>query len=610
MKRLFIILSGYLIIASESNPSFGQDTFYDLGAIQKLEIFFSQPDWNHQLHILKITTDGYLKADSLRVNGVTYPNIGVKYKGNSSYDSTWVKNPLHLALDKYQNQDYQGVSEIKLSNCYQDPSMIREVLSYAILGKYMEGPRANFAKVYINGTQFGLYSNIEDVGKGFCAKRFKSAKSNTFIKCNPIITPGPAVKSNLKYLGADSSAYFDFYELKSTKGWGQLVALCEAASNNPAALPAQLDMDRFIWMLAFDNVLVNLDSYMGAFAQNYYLFKDNNGFFNPVVWDLNMSFGGFPFAGSSNSSLGTLSVTNMKQFPITIHQTDPFWPVINVVQGNPRWKKMYQAHIRTMVKEQFENGNYDSVAARLRSTIDTAVASDPNTFFSYDHFQNGMSTDYSVGNYQVPGIRNLMSARSSFLLTRPEISAIPPSISSISAQVDNLNGMALVRANIANNEDTAVFLGFRENPTKKFQRIKMWDDGLHGDGAAGDQMYGAGFQADVVQSQFYIYAENSTAGIFSPERAEFEFHNLTTFTAANQSYGKAKMEVRIFPNPANQLTTISVSKPTEIHAFDYLGRRVWSSDVEDQVDLTITNWQPGIYILKTQFGAQKLVVSH
>ncbi|HRH35578.1 MAG TPA: CotH kinase family protein, partial [Catalimonadaceae bacterium] len=586
-----------------------QETFFDLGTIQKLEIFFSQPDWNHQLHVLKITTEGYLKADSIRVNGVTFPNIGVKYKGNSSYDSTWVKNPLHLALDKYQNQNYQGVTEMKLSNCYQDPSMIREVLSYAILGKYMEAPRANFAKVYVNGMQFGLYSNIEDVSKGFCAKKFKSTKSNTFIKGNPIVTPGPAVKSNLKYLGADSSDYFNFYEMKSSNGWNQLVSLCDAASNNPSGLPQLLDMDRFIWMLAFDNVLVNLDSYMGAFAQNYYLFKDNNGFFNPIVWDLNMSFGGFPFAGSSNTSLGTLSIANMKQFPISIHQTDPFWPVINVIHGNPRWKKMYQAHIRTLVKEQFESGIYDTIAGQLRAVIDTAVATDPNKFFSYEFFQNGLTTDYSVGNYLVPGIRNLMAARTTYLLARPEIAAVPPTISTISAQLNNLTGIATVTAFLSNHEDTAVFLGFRENATKKFQRIRMWDDGLHGDGPAGDQVYGAGFQADAVQSQFYVYAENTSAASFSPERAEFEFHNLTSFTSIQPDIFSNKSEVSVFPNPAMDRIFVKLPQPSEVEILDGLGRVIWKGNADESQAISTSGWIPGIYIVKSGFGSVKLILN-
>ena len=42
----------------------------------------------------------------------------------------------------------------------------------------------------------------------------------------------------------------------------------------PPVAEKVLDVDRALWMLAFNNVLVNLDSYSGAFRQNYYLYHD------------------------------------------------------------------------------------------------------------------------------------------------------------------------------------------------------------------------------------------------------------------------------------------------------------------------------------------------
>ena len=64
-------------------------------------------------------------------------------------------------------------------------------------------------------------------------------------------------------------------------------------ANNPIDLESILDVDRALWMLAFNNVLVNLDSYTGPFRQNYYLIKDDNNRMNTITWDLNESFGGF-----------------------------------------------------------------------------------------------------------------------------------------------------------------------------------------------------------------------------------------------------------------------------------------------------------------------------
>ena len=51
-------------------------------------------------------------------------------------------------------------------------------------------------------------------------------------------------------------------------------------------------------MIAFDNVIVNLDSYIGGFKQNYYLYRDGTNRFNSTIWDLNESFGTFSQTGT------------------------------------------------------------------------------------------------------------------------------------------------------------------------------------------------------------------------------------------------------------------------------------------------------------------------
>lgn len=517
------IVTGFLVLIFCFHSIKAQQGFYDLSTIQKIEINFSQPNWDYQMDTAKIGSDDYIMADWVKINGVLFDSVGVKYKGNSSYDSTYIKNPLHIELDAFTDQDYQGFADVKLGNGYADPSMIREVLSYSILGNYMHCPRSNFAQVYINGDYVGIYSNEESISKRFCASHFGSSKNN-FIKCNPIVIPGPNTKSNLKYINADSSSYFNYYELKSKKGWNNLVALCDTVTNQPSGIESVMDVDRVIWMLAFNNVLVNLDSYTGVFAQNYYLYKDDNGRFNPVIWDLNMCLGGFPFVGSGNSSLAGLTVANMQQLPIGIHSTEPYWPLIKAVINNPQFKRMYVAHMRTIVNEVFANNSYQTLAAQLHAVADTALQSDPNKFYTYTQFQNGLTTDYPVGSYTVPGINNLMNARVVYLQSTPEFTSVPPTINNVLATIvpSSTDTVINVSAHIENSN--TIYLGYRFTTEHKFIKIPMYDDGLHNDGNANDSVFGASINLDTIQCEYYIYAENNDAGIFSPERAEHEFY--------------------------------------------------------------------------------------
>lgn len=533
-RQLYILL--FLSAAFAGST---QSEFYDEGKLQKIELHFSQLNWDRLLDTARFGHDGFLLADWVKINGRLMDSVGVKYKGNSSYDSTFLKNPLHIELDTYKDQDYEGYSDIKLSNGYADPSLVREVLAYSILGNYMPCPRSNFAQLYVNGSYIGLYSNSESVNKDFCASHFYSA-NGTFVKCNPYLTPSPSVKSNLLYLPGDSSAYAGYYEMKSDYGWKHLRALCDTLTNKPASIASVVNIDRMIWMLAFNNLLVNLDSYNGAFAQNYYLYRDQNGLFNPIVWDLNMSFGGFPFAGNSNTSLGSLNISAMQNLSPALHAADPFWPVIKAIQNNSTCRKMYIAHLKTMTSEQFASNLYVTRFTELQQLIDTAVLSDTRKFYSYQQFQNALSVNTSVGSYSVPGIQTLMSARVAYLQASADFLKTTPVISQVKHGSTALNQPVALTAQV--NGASQVYLYYRFTGSAVFTRADMYDDGLHSDAGAGDGTYGTNIVLSGNALQYYIYAENNDAGIFSPERAEQEFHTLNLFPQA----GKGQVVINEF----------------------------------------------------------------
>jgi len=608
LKRNIYILFALQIFVLNA---FAQTSFYDINTIQKIEVVFTQTNWDYQLDTAKLGSGGYVMAQSVTANGTKFDSVGVKYKGSSSYDSTNTKNPFHFALDKYKGQSYQGFTDIKLSNDYSDPSMIREALSYQILKNYMDCPRANFAQLYINGAYMGLFTNDEDINKKFCGEHFYTSK-NTFIKCNPLSNPGPNVKSNLKFITADSSVYSNFYEVKSKNGWNELIALCDTLTNHSANIDALMDMDRVIWMLAFNNVLINLDSYTGAFAQNYYLYKDKTARFNPIIWDMNMSFGGFPFVGSSNSSMGSLTVANMQQLPVSIHASDPYWPLINVVMANASYKKIYIAHMRTIVNEIFANSSYETMATSFQNLIDTAVKSDNNKFYSYTQFQDAMTANNTVGSYTVPGIKNLMDARINYLKATTDFQYTSPVIAAVSAStVTALYSSVKVTANIANA--STVYLAFRFDSTQKFIKIPMYDDGAHNDGAAGDNIYGESFTMLSAQAQYYIYAENAQASIFSPERAEHEFYKLNITSGVN-NISEQISAFGLYPSPASDLITLSFDELDKNKRFDIyntFGQIIQSEYIKPTLYISTSNFANGIYFVKVgDGGMKKFVVQH
>ena len=90
-------------------------------------------------------------------------------------------------------------------------------------------------------------------------------------------------------------------------------------------------MDKGIWFLALNNLFVNLDSYIGPFCQNYYLFQDDNNRFLPVVWDFNESFGHFSMIntpGPGNPPATTQDLQEMNPF---LRDGDATRPLCNII---------------------------------------------------------------------------------------------------------------------------------------------------------------------------------------------------------------------------------------------------------------------------------------
>ena len=509
--------------------SFAQ-SFYAEDSVQTIRITFAQSNWDALLDAEKASTENYIMATSVSINGIVYDSVGVKYKGNSTYRSNQVKNPFHIELDTYKDHKHENYTDIKLSNVYNDPSFVREVLSYKILRNYMDAPLSNYANVYVNGTLLGLYTNSEAITKKFVNSRFGS-KKNTFVKCNPPAGAGPGTSDypNLVYLGSDSTNYYAKYEIKSDFGWNELIDLCDTLNNHTTAIESILDVDRTLWMHAFNNVFVNLDSYSGGFTQNYYLYRGSDGRFLPIVWDLNESFGSFTMTGTGNLN-GT---TGAQQMTHLLHQNDAGFPLINKLLTVPTYKKMYLAHVKTMLQENFTtNGSYYSQGQALQAIAAASVQADNNKFYTYANFTSNLTSDVSTGGgpgggRSKPGITNLMNGRYAYLMGQNDFTATQPSITAItvSDSTPAIGDTITITANVVN--EISVFLRYRTAIGGiAFEQATMFDDGMHNDGAANDNVFGADVIVDGGFVEYYIYAENNTIGKFSPTNAAHEFYSV------------------------------------------------------------------------------------
>ncbi|MCB0509984.1 MAG: CotH kinase family protein, partial [Bacteroidetes bacterium] len=451
MKRAFLLI---LLIAL-GIVSFGQN-LYDNEIVRNIEITFTQSNWDQILDTYYANGNDERLIATVVINGESFDSVGVKYKGNSTYNPNNVKNPFNIKLDEFIKQDYQGYTTLKLSTGDKDPSFVREVLGYEIARKYMDAPQANYTKIYINGNYHGLYDNVESVNGDFQEKYLYANRDETRVKCNPanVMNGG----SSLEYLGANESSYYNYYELDSDSGWLDLINLCNIVDNAPSLIESYLDIDRAIWMLAYNNVLVNLDSYTGPFKQNYYLIMAKNNNMTPVIWDLNQNFGSFSMI---NQGPGT---NNLGEMSLTLRENDASWPLLKLILDDPTYKRMYLAHCKTIFEENIENNLYYSRAQELQSSFASDLQNDNNAIFSYSQAQTNLTTSVSSGggpNGSIIGIKALFDARTTYLNITSEFQASAPSISNINyPESVPANSSFDILANVSNA--TNVILGFRE----------------------------------------------------------------------------------------------------------------------------------------------------
>ena len=513
-----ITLSFFILFYSFS--SFSQDVF-DLG-VRTIEIFFNEPNWDDTLDQYYSNNTGQrLIADSILIDGIADQDVGIKYEGNSSYNVNHTKNPLNIKLDYINNgQSIDGYNVLKLSNGFRDPTFVREVLSYQIAREYMPAPKATYANVYINDNLIGLYTCVQSIDDDFTNENFYERKGPFFkVENTGFSISGCSGQLGILEYYNDTNCYQRAYEMQSSNDWWKLDNFLDTFNNHFTSIENVMDIDRTLWMMALENLTICLDGPINSIPHNFYLFKDNNGRFSPILWDMNMSFGSF-----TNGLSSPVSVSDLQDLDIFHKFNDPKNKLTSQIFSNERYRKMYVAHMRTIMNEKFTNNSYINIASNLQSIISSYVSSDPNTFYSYVQFIDNLNS--SVGSNPVVGISELMDSRVSFLASLNEFSFQPPIISNISSNPTNVLPHTTINITAQITDANYVYLGYRFKFSEKFQKVQMYDDGNHGDGIAGDGVYGSTIDVDARDVQYYIYSENNNAGIFSPERAEKEFHQI------------------------------------------------------------------------------------
>ncbi len=436
-------------ISPNDVENFPDAPLYEVNVLRTIFLNFENDDWEAELQDF-YNTDVEVPA-TMVVDGKLYPGVGVRFRGKSSYMMVpaGYKRSFNVSIDLIdQDQRLYGYKTLNLLNCAGGSSMMSTVLYTQMADEHLAVPKANFVKVVVNGEYWGVYTNVQQFDKIFTKENFGSSKGTRWK------VPGsPRGDGGLTYNGNDLKPYKVRYDMKSndgTKAWYALVELCRVLNETPMdrlveELSPILDIDETLWFLAFDVALVNSDGYWTR-ASDYCLFRDKNGLFHLIPYDLNEAFsvsrgrrpdgppgpsgpgmfgppsgdrrrdGGRDMRGPAGGGVFGPDSGGVKLDPLVGLDNERI-PLRSRLLAVPALRERYMECVHEIAEYALNWERLSPQIAQYRALINNAVQQDTRKLESYESFLQATSTDLQEREGGSNGsLQSFAHGRRSFLL--------------------------------------------------------------------------------------------------------------------------------------------------------------------------------------------------
>jgi hypothetical protein len=473
---------------------------YDIETVRDIYLTFSQANYWQQL-LNNYAPEINLPAD-MRVDGVTYPNVGVRFRGNTSYFSLPAnseKKSFNIETDAFvAGQDLYGYEHINLNNGFHDPTFLREFILYWAMRQHGAAPKCNFVKLWLNNVYWGVYINVQQPNKDMMRDWFRSNDGNRY-RGFPTSGGFSNGRTALTWLGSTVSLYLSAYQAKQGDGT-DLMQMINVLNNTPAAqiealLPAEFSVDNFYRYAAVMNVGGNTDSYIGS-GKDHFLYHD------PVHGAFHM----FPF----DMNEGVTGATTLDPWYQTTTTTKPAFTKTFVV---PAWRERYKSHVRQIVETTFNAAVLHPMLTRFHNLLTPMVTADTKKIYSTTLFLQNLTQTVSlggIGGTSQPGLLPWVTGREAYLRAHADLSAPRTTLSALAHTPVSPTPQQPVNVTVAaTNHASTVKLWWRK--LGPFASTPMFDDGLHGDGGANDGVWGASIPAQTPGSLVDYYVEAATA---------------------------------------------------------------------------------------------------
>ena len=405
--------------------------FFDDTQIREIRLTFADSNWYNTLFNSHRSdaNDPYFPA-AFESGSAVLPRIGVRFKGNSSFNRNGVKKPFKIDFNEYDdNATFFGLKKLNLHNGDLQPDFMHEKLFHEFAGKYIAAMRSTYVRLYVNGAYYGLYLAVEQPDKTMMQSRFGENEDGNLYEA------GESASATMAYLGASAASYSRAYELKTNEeanDYSGLIAMLDALNNTAAAeFPAKieplLDVENVLHAMALNTLFTNLESYVGT-ASEYFLYqRSSDQRFVHVHWDLNETFG--------STGDGTPRLTNP-------FQMDMFWlptagtgggpggggaggtarPLLTRLWAVDAYKRLYLQMLAKYLREGFDEAAFGARSQTLANLIRADYTADPNKAYTMAQFETALTNQVTANNFTTYGITQFVRERAAYL--RPLLSAL------------------------------------------------------------------------------------------------------------------------------------------------------------------------------------------
>jgi spore coat protein CotH len=320
-----------------------------------------------------------LKTASVEYNGIKLDHIGIRTKGNLSLRSVVSSDSdrysFKLSFDEYiSSQTLLGIGKINLNNNYSDATSMREFLTYELAESMgLPTPEYSYVNVYVNGELWGFYLAIEQIGDSYLERNFDNSYGALYKA--EFGGGGASGGGDLVWQDDKIDSYPSLVQKSDSSNEDILIDMLDEL-NNGTDYEKVLDVDQALKYIALNAVTVNMDSYLGSNQQNYYLYEDD-GIFNVLPWDYNMSFGGM---GSSSQVM----IDEPTQGAVAERA------LIDKLLQVEEYKEKYHEIIKQMVEGYLADDTFAARVQEIQELISSHVEQDPRPFYTYEVYESAI----------------------------------------------------------------------------------------------------------------------------------------------------------------------------------------------------------------------------